>query len=169
MKLSFHVFLETKNSCYDSVSEASRPPRYDGAGKGAIQLTCPRQILWRRISNLNIGTAFGRKPYSENDKLQRREGIRLSKIPLDLEKIAKGNLDKEILRAGIIAELDAINLYEQMAALTENKNIRKILLDIAREEKTHIGEFQTLLLKEDKELGKELEEGRKEVEEETGL
>ena len=70
----------------------------------------------------------------------------LSKIPLDLEKIAKGDLDKEILRAGIIAELDAINLYEQMAALTENKNIRKILLDIAREEKTHVGEFQTLLL-----------------------
>ncbi len=92
----------------------------------------------------------------------------LSKIPLDLKKIAKGDLDKEILRAGIIAELDAINLYEQMAALTENKNIRKILLDIAREEKTHVGEFQTLLLKEDKELEKELEEGKKEVEEEMG-
>ena len=92
----------------------------------------------------------------------------LSKIPLDLEKIAKGDLDKEILRAGIIAELDAINLYEQMAALAANKNIRKILLDIAREEKTHVGEFQALLLKEDKELKKELEEGEKEVEEETG-
>ena len=93
----------------------------------------------------------------------------LSKIPLDLGKITKGNLDKEILRAGIIAELDAINLYEQMAALTTNKNIRKILLDVAREEKTHVGEFQALLLKEDKEQGKELEEGRKEVEEETGI
>jgi rubrerythrin len=93
----------------------------------------------------------------------------LSKIPVDLEKIAPETLDKEILRAGIIAELDAINLYEQMAALTENKKLRKILLDIAREEKTHIGKFQTLLLKEDKELGKELEEGRREVEEETGL
>ena len=92
----------------------------------------------------------------------------LSKIPLDLGKIAKGDLDKEILRAGIIAELDAINLYEQMAALTTNQNLRKILLDIAREEKTHVGEFQTLLLKEDKEFEKELEEGRKEVEEETG-
>jgi rubrerythrin len=91
----------------------------------------------------------------------------LSKIPLDLEKVAKGNLDKEILRAGIIAELDAINLYEQMAALTANKDIKKILLDIAREEKTHVGEFQTLLLMEDKEQKKELEEGRKEVEEET--
>jgi rubrerythrin len=91
----------------------------------------------------------------------------LSRIPLDLEKVAKGNLDKEILRAGIIAELDAINLYEQMAALTANKNIKRILLDIAREEKTHVGEFQTLLLMEDKEQKKELEEGRKEVEEET--
>lgn len=90
----------------------------------------------------------------------------LSKIPLNLEKMGKNDLDKEILRAGIIAELDAINLYEQMAALTENKNIRKILLDIAKEEKTHVGEFQTLLLMEDKEQEKELEEGKKEVEEE---
>jgi rubrerythrin len=73
------------------------------------------------------------------------------------------------LRAGIIAELDAINLYEQMAALTENKNIKKVLLDIAREEKTHVGEFQTLLLMEDKEQEKELEEGKKEVKEETGI
>jgi rubrerythrin len=93
----------------------------------------------------------------------------MSKIPLSLEKIGKKDLDKEILRAGIIAELDAINLYEQMAALTENKNIRKILLDIAKEEKTHVGEFQTLLLLEDKEQEKELEEGKKEVKEETGV
>ena len=93
----------------------------------------------------------------------------LSKIPLSLEKVGKEDLNKEILRAGIIAELDAINLYEQMAALTENKNIRKILLDIAKEEKTHVGEFQTLLLMEDKEQEKELEEGKKEVKKETGI
>jgi rubrerythrin len=90
----------------------------------------------------------------------------LSKIPLDLKKVAQKDLDKEIIRAGIIAELDAINLYEQMAALTSSKNLRDILLDIAREEKTHVGEFQTLLLMEDKEQEKELEKGRKEVEEE---
>lgn len=89
----------------------------------------------------------------------------LSKIPINLEKISKENLDKEILRAGIIAELDAINLYEQMAALTDNANIKRILLDIAKEEKTHVGEFQTLLLINDKEQKKELEEGKKEVDE----
>ena len=89
----------------------------------------------------------------------------LSKIPINLERITKENLDKEILRAGIIAELDAINLYEQMAAMAENENIKRILLDIAKEEKTHVGEFQALLLINDKEQEKELEEGKKEVDE----
>jgi rubrerythrin len=89
----------------------------------------------------------------------------LSRILINLERISKENLDKEILRAGIIAELDAINLYEQMAAMTENADIKRILLDIAKEEKTHVGEFQTLLLINDKEQEKELEEGKKEVKE----
>ena len=91
----------------------------------------------------------------------------LSQIPLNLGRVPQANLDKEILRAGIIAELDAINLYEQMAALAKNKHIKKILLDIAREEKTHVGEFHALLLKEDKEQEKELEEGKREVKEAT--
>lgn len=89
----------------------------------------------------------------------------LSKIPINLEKIRKEDLNKEILRLGMIAELDAVSLYEQMAAMTENENIKKILLDIAKEEKTHVGEFQTLLLKLDTEQERELEEGKKEVNE----
>jgi rubrerythrin len=91
----------------------------------------------------------------------------LSQIPLNLEKVKKEDLEKEILRAAIIAELDAINLYEQMAALTQMEDIRNILIDVAKEEKTHVGEFQTLLLRLDKEQVRELEEGRKEVEEIT--
>ena len=92
----------------------------------------------------------------------------LSQIPISLEKVKREDLDREILRVGIIAELDAVSLYEQLAVMTENDNIKKILLDIAKEEKTHVGEFQALLLKEDKEQDKELEEGKKEVEELTG-
>jgi rubrerythrin len=90
----------------------------------------------------------------------------LSKIPVDLKEASEDDIDKEILRAGIIAELDAINLYEQMAALTKNEDIRTILLDIAKEEKTHVGEFQALLLRFDSQQKQELEEGGKEVEEE---
>jgi len=92
----------------------------------------------------------------------------MSNLPIDLTKVKKENIDKEILRAGIIAELDAINLYEQFAAMTENNDIKKIILDIAREEKTHVGEFQTLLLMLDKQQVSELAEGKKEVEEELG-
>jgi len=87
----------------------------------------------------------------------------LSKIPIDIERIRKENLDREILRAAIIAELDAINLYEQMADMIQNKNIRKLLLDVAREEKTHVGEFQTFLLREDHQQQDELEKGKKEA------
>ncbi len=89
----------------------------------------------------------------------------LSTIPINLDKVRKEDLDRETLRVGIIAELDAVNLYEQLAAMTENRNIKKLLLDIAKEEKTHIGEFQALLLKQDEEQKRELEEGKKEVDE----
>lgn len=92
----------------------------------------------------------------------------LSQIPINLEKVDKKDLDMEILRAGIIAELDAINLYSQMAAMAQDENIRKMLLDIAKEEKTHVGEFQALLLNRDKEQAKEMEAGKEEVKEEVG-
>ncbi len=91
----------------------------------------------------------------------------LSKIPIALENVKKEDLDKEILRAGVIAELDAINLYEQMAAMSQNEKVKRILLDVAKEEKTHVGEFLTLLLGSDKQQQVELEEGRKEVAELT--
>jgi len=90
----------------------------------------------------------------------------LSNIPTDLDKLNKEDIDREILRVGIIAELDAVNLYEQMAAKAQDEGIKKILLDIAKEEKTHVGEFQHLLLQRDDEQVRELEEGKKEVEEE---
>ncbi|MEM5815626.1 MAG: ferritin family protein [Candidatus Aenigmatarchaeota archaeon] len=80
-------------------------------------------------------------------------------------KIDEKDKDKQIARLGLIAELDAVSLYEQLAANTNNKKLKKVLLDIAKEEKTHIGEFLTLLLEMDKEQEKELEEGKKEVNE----
>jgi rubrerythrin len=88
-------------------------------------------------------------------------------MPIDLSKVKKENLEKEILRVGIIAELDAISLYEQLADMAKDNNTRKVLLDIAKEEKTHVGEFLSLLLKIDEEQVQELEEGKKEVEELT--
>ena len=90
----------------------------------------------------------------------------LSSLPIDLSKVSKSSINKEILRLGMIAELDAINLYEQLAAKTENADIKKVILDIAKEEKTHVGEFQALLLMLDKQQVDELASGKKEVEKE---
>ena len=92
----------------------------------------------------------------------------LSKIPIDINKIKQEDLDREILRASIIAELDAINLYEEMANMTDNEDLKTVLLDVAGEEKTHVGEFQTMLLRMDEEQVKELAKGKGEVEELTG-
>jgi len=91
----------------------------------------------------------------------------LSKIPIDIEKIKPEDIDNEILRVALIAELDAINLYEEIAALAKNKHIKTVLLDVAKEEKEHVGEFQALLLMFDKEQIEALEKGKKEVEELT--
>ena len=74
----------------------------------------------------------------------------------------------ELLRVGMIAELDAVNLYEQLAAATDNDDLKRVFLDIAKEEKTHFGEFQALLLKLDREQVEELEKGKEEIEELTG-
>jgi rubrerythrin len=89
----------------------------------------------------------------------------LSQLPIDLGKVPEEKIEKEILRLGMIAELDAVNLYEQLAAKSKNKKIKATLLNIAKEEKTHIGEFQALLLELDKEQVQELQKGKEEVEE----
>ena len=89
----------------------------------------------------------------------------LSKNPLDIN--VKKKLDKEELiqaiRLAIIGELDAINLYLQIANACKNEIVKRVLEDIAREEKTHVGELLTLLRRLDKEQEVELKEGEEEV------
>ncbi|MCK9595764.1 rubrerythrin [Candidatus Pacearchaeota archaeon] len=92
----------------------------------------------------------------------------LSQEPINLGDVSKEDIDKEILRLGMIAELDAVSLYEQLAAKTKNKDIKKVLLDIAKEEKTHIAEFETMLLRFDKEQVRENQKAKEEIKKLTG-
>lgn len=89
-----------------------------------------------------------------------------------LEKLSEKRFTKEELvqaiRLSIIAELDAINLYSQFASATEDESIKRVFEDIAKEEKTHVGEFLELLQELDPEQADELKEGRKEVREILG-
>lgn len=89
----------------------------------------------------------------------------LSQIPFDPSKLNEKDLEKQILRIGLIAELDAINLYEQLTSLTKDETTVKIFRDIIKKEKEHVGELETLLLRHDPEQIQELKEGTAQVEE----
>ncbi len=91
----------------------------------------------------------------------------LSENPINLPKGRKMNREEllQALRYAIVAELDAINLYVQFAEACEDEGVREVFLDIAREEKTHAGEFLEMLVRMDPQQARELENGRKEVKE----
>lgn len=73
--------------------------------------------------------------------------------------------DMQILRLGIIAEMDASNLYEKLADLASDKRVKEMMIDISREEKVHVGEFETLLEEIDPDYEEAEEEGEEEAEE----
>ncbi len=91
----------------------------------------------------------------------------LAKNPLDIEQGKK--LSKEgvaqALRLAIIGELDAINLYLQLADAIDDPTAVRVLRDIAEEEKVHVGELLELLKRVDEEQARALEKGSQEVEE----
>ena len=87
----------------------------------------------------------------------------MATAPVSMKKVNPENTDKEILRLAIISELDAVSLYEQFSENATDEDLKKVLLDIAKEEKTHVGEFQALLKKLDPEYKEELKKGKKEI------
>ena len=102
-----------------------------------------------------IDKFFGGDNEGEGDEYSEGEG------DIDTECC---DTDRELVRKGIIAELQAIDQYEELARQAKSEKIRKVFLDIAKEEKTHAGEFQALLLEIDPEFGVELQNGAEEVE-----
>lgn len=88
----------------------------------------------------------------------------LSSVPFDPSQIDAADLENQLLRLGMTAELDAINLYEQLETLSKDPLIKKTFQSIAKQEKEHMGELETLLLRHDAEQIAELKEGTSEVE-----
>ena len=82
----------------------------------------------------------------------------------EIEQMEAGlTRDLAILRLAIIAEQDASSLYERLADLTTSEKIRKVLLDISKEEKVHAGEFEYMLKEHDKEYSSSMKEGENET------
>jgi rubrerythrin len=59
-------------------------------------------------------------------------------------KLTDGELARAI-RENMAAELEAVHLYQAHAEATDNQLAKKVLLDIADEERVHIGEFLRLV------------------------
>lgn len=78
------------------------------------------------------------------------------------EKLSENDL-LDALRLAIMAELDAVSLYLQIAARSPREDVKKVFEDVANEEKTHIGEFLELLRRLDPRQAEELVKGRMEV------
>lgn len=82
------------------------------------------------------------------------------------ERVRDGKFTKEelirALRQDIAAEQEAAFLYDAHAKATDHPLAKKVLLDIADEERVHVGEFQRVLeILTDEE--KHLQEGIEEV------
>lgn len=92
----------------------------------------------------------------------------LSRNPLEPAQRVEGERVAEAVRLAAIAELDAINLYLQLASGVSDESVRKVLLDVANEERTHFGEFLSLLTRLDPAQAKELASGAEEVKALTG-
>ncbi len=68
-----------------------------------------------------------------------------AKTPVDMAKMPQEEIDKQILRSVMMAELDAISLYEQMCYNTSNKKIKDLLEELIDEEKEHFEQAEDLL------------------------
>ncbi|HCZ07102.1 MAG: hypothetical protein PWP37_99 [Thermotogota bacterium] len=69
------------------------------------------------------------------------------------------------IRLNIAAEHEAVHLYMAHAEATDHPLAKKVLIDIANEERVHIGEFTKLLEILTKDEARYMAEGAKEVEE----
>jgi rubrerythrin len=79
-------------------------------------------------------------------------------------KVTQSELVRAI-RYMIAAEYEAVQLYEQLAESTDHELAKKVLLDIAREEVVHAGEFLRLLKELQTDEQANYDEGTEEVEE----
>lgn len=76
--------------------------------------------------------------------------------------------DIELVRAvkfAIVSEFEAIQIYQEIAEATNNVGAKRVLLDIAKEEKVHVGELRELLKALSPMDEEDYEEGAKEAQE----
>jgi hypothetical protein len=122
------------------------------------------------VAGVVRGEPDGTGPHGKGD---RRKGQPCPKKAQHLENVmALQTMSvREVCRAlrdAIIAEESAINQYETIVDSTDDEVVKRVLQDIADEEKVHVGEIQTVLASLSPDEDDLLDEGEDEVEDEIG-
>jgi len=103
--------------------------------------------------------------------IESRKPKALNELFIKLGELSNSKKGKErdiaIARLAMIAELDAVNLYEQMIQYVTDADLKTILQDIANEEKVHSSEFEYILSDLDPQWEEFEDEGEEEAEEKT--
>ncbi len=73
--------------------------------------------------------------------------IKLTKEKSD--KLSQKFTNQDLIRSGIIAELDTISLYQSQIENTNDEESKKVLTHIMDEEKEHVAELSCILMKQD--------------------
>ena len=92
---------------------------------------------------------------------------KIEKYIVEQRDLVKPNLsirDAEAIRKSLQEELQAVNDYTERAYKAENPAVKELFLDIAYEEKVHIGEFEEMLELVDPEHETAEDEGEEEME-----
>ena len=103
-----------------------------------------------------------------NKKRERREIMPVFGSPFSGLANSRKLTHEELIRAirfSIASEIEAIQVYTQLAESTDNPLSVKVLKDVANEERVHIGEFLRLLRELAPDEEKFYAKGAKEVEE----
>lgn len=105
--------------------------------------------------------------FSDDPSLQQKTAIDFTSIeptlnpdrPMTVRELARA------IRLAITAEHDAVQLYELIADSTPDVAVRKVMQDVANEEKEHVGEFEEILARIDPQNEHFVGEGVEEAEE----
>ena len=75
-------------------------------------------------------------------------------------KVGDADRPKQVARAGVIAELEAVSEYEDMLnTLGSDDRTKAVISDIILDEKEHMGMFLTLLMELDPKAKEKLQSG----------
>jgi rubrerythrin len=128
-------------------------PKMKSARGVTVKETGSPQIHEFTFKNKKDAAAWKKLSKATKTKILAKQGIKYSAKP-DV---------KQNLRSGMMAELGAINEYEDMSKSAKDPKIKRIIQNITAEEKIHLGEFENMLLKADPEQKKQLLKSKQEA------